>query len=285
MLKHRCLIIVAAAVALSADAAAAPIPPGTGQQVVQLGGTEMEVFTYRPGNCSNPSLLVVSHGVGRNASGYRDHVIPLAEATCSLVVAPLFDKERFPNWRFQFGGIVNKGAVQNPREWTGNLILRLVQWARTQERRGMQYALVGHSAGGQLLSRVAAFVPTEASRIVIANPSTWVFPTLQVPAPFGLGGVYPDAQAQAQLRRYLEQPITVLLGQADTGEEELDESPSAMAQGRTRYERGLNIFRQAKMLSASRGWPLNWRLVEVPGAGHSAGTMFRSQQMLTAMQP
>lgn len=149
----------------------------------------------------------------------------------------------------------------------------------------MEYALIGHSAGGQFLSRVAAFVPTGASRIVIANPSTWVFPTLQVPAPFGLGGIYPGAQAQAGLRRCLEQPITVLLGQADTGEEELDESPSAMAQGRTRYERGLNIFRQARMLSASRGWPLNWRLVEVPGAGHSAGKMFRSQQALSALQP
>jgi pimeloyl-ACP methyl ester carboxylesterase len=201
------------------------------------------------------------------------------------VVAPLFDKERFPSWRFQFGGIVNKGAVQSPREWTGNLILGLVQWARTQERRAMAYALIGHSAGGQLLSRVAAFTPTEASRIVIANPSTWVLPTLQVSAPFGFGGVYPDAQAQAQLRRYLAQPITVMLGEEDTGAEELDESPSAMAQGRTRYERGLNVIRQARMLSASRGWPLNWRLVEVPGAGHSAGTMFRSQQALSALQP
>jgi hypothetical protein len=285
MLKHRCVIILAAAVALSTDAAAAPIPAGTGQQVVQLGGTEMEVFTYRPSSCGDPSLLVVSHGVGRNASGYRDHVIPIAEATCSLVVAPLFDKERFPSWRYQMGGVVYKRAVQNPREWTGNLILSLVQWARAQEQRGMQYALVGHSAGAQFLDRVAAFVPTESTRIVIANPSTWVFPTLQVPAPFGLGGVYSDALAQEQLRRYLKQPITVFLGQADTGDEELSETPGAMAQGRTRYERGLNVFRQARTLSASRGWPLNWRLVEVPGVGHSAGKMFSSQQMLSALQP
>ena len=181
MPKHRCVIILAAAVASSTGAGAAPIPSGSGQQVVQLGGTAMEIFTYRPSSCRNPSLLVVSHGVGRNASGYRDHVIPLAEATCSLVVAPLFDKERFPSWRFQFGGIVHKGAVQNPREWTGNLILGLVQWARTQERRAMEYALIGHSAGGQLLSRVAAFTPTGASRIVIANPSTWVFPPSRCP--------------------------------------------------------------------------------------------------------
>lgn len=96
MLKYRCVIVLAAAVA-SSTGAAAPIPSGTGQQVIQLGGTEMEIFTYRPSNCGNPSLLVVVHGVGRNASGYRDHVIPLSDATCSLVVAPLFDKERFPS--------------------------------------------------------------------------------------------------------------------------------------------------------------------------------------------
>ena len=101
----------------------------------------------------------------------------------------------------------------------------------------MKYSIIGHSAGGQFLSRLAAFVPTEAQRIVVTNPGTHVFASLQIKAPYGLGGVHSDTRAQAELRRYLAQPVTIFLGQADTGDEELDERPDAQRQGTTRYER------------------------------------------------
>jgi len=43
----------------------------------------------------------------------------------------LFDRKRFPSWRYQARGIVDvSGAVQNPRDFTGRLELDLVGWAR-----------------------------------------------------------------------------------------------------------------------------------------------------------
>jgi poly(3-hydroxybutyrate) depolymerase len=91
------------AVALSIAAATmigASAPPASGaspligagarQYTVGVGGVNLSLFTYRP-RCANPVLLLVFHGLGRNADGYRDHARPLADHLCMLVVAPLFD--------------------------------------------------------------------------------------------------------------------------------------------------------------------------------------------------
>jgi len=164
---------------------AAPIE--TGRQIADVNGAPMVVFTYRPVGCSDPSLLLVFHGIARNARTYRDDARALADRLCLLVVAPLFDRQAFPGWRYQRGGIVKGAAVQDGRDFTGRLVLDLVDWVRREEGRPIAYSLFGHSAGGQFLDRLAAFVPTEARRIVVANAGSYVFPSLEIDAPFGLG--------------------------------------------------------------------------------------------------
>src|SRR5262245_57533593 len=85
--------------------AAEPIPIGSGRQTVDVDGTRLTVFTYRPA-CADPSLLLVFHGIARNAAEYCDYARALADRDCLLVVAPLFDRRAFPRWRYQRGGIV-----------------------------------------------------------------------------------------------------------------------------------------------------------------------------------
>lgn len=264
--------------------AQAAIAAGKSEQTIRLGDRTIKVFTYRP-ECANPSLLLVFHGENRKAGNYRDAAAPIADRLCMIVVAPLFEKSDFPGWKYQRGGIVHKRAVLDRREWTGNIVADLVDWVRREEQRDVDYYLFGHSAGGQFLSRVAAFVPTEAKRIVIANPSTYVFPSLTVEALYGMGGVYAGARAESELRRYLEQAVTIFLGTADRGDKNRNDSPEARAQGATRYERGLNTYRAAEQLASSRGWKFNWRLVEAPSVGHSAKDMFRSRDAITALAP
>jgi len=243
------------------------------------------VFTYRPGGCSDPALLMIFHGVARNARTYRDDAHAIAERLCLLVVAPVFDKRAFPAWRYQRGGIVKDAVVQDARDWTGRLVLDLVAWAWAQEGRPLAYSLLGHSAGAQFLDRLAAFVPTEARRIVIANAGSYVFPSLEVDAPYGLGKVYSGANGEAALRRYMEQPLTIYLGQGDTRDDRRNDYPEALAQGASRYQRGVNVFNAAKTLAQTRGWTLNWRLVELPGVGHSARGMFSAPQASEALSP
>jgi pimeloyl-ACP methyl ester carboxylesterase len=164
-------------------------------------------------------------------------------------------------------------------------MLEIVERIRAEENRpDLPYYLLGHSAGGQLLSRFAAFLPNAAQRIVIANPSTYVWPTREVRFPYGFGGL-PDALGSEEaIRHYLAQPLTIFLGTADVKRDgSLNVGESAMRQGPNRYERGLQVFGAAREVAQNRGWPFNWRLVEAPAVGHSARSMYASPQAEAAL--
>ena len=79
--------------------------------------------------------------------------------------------------------------------------------------------------------------------------------------------------------------MTIFLDEEDVGDEQLSNVPAALAQGAKRYDPGLNAFLTAQALAKSRGWPFNWRLVEVPGVGHDPRKMFNSPQALEALAP
>ena len=285
MPKTRCLAVAAILCGLLGCAPVLATPITTRRQVVDINGTPMVVFTYRPAGCSDPTLLMVFHGIARNARSYRDYARPIADRLCLLIVAPVFDEHTFPTWRYQRGGIVKDTAVQDPRDWTGSVVLDLVAWVRREEDRPLAYSLLGHSAGGQLLDRLAAFVPTDARRIVVANAGSYVFPSLEIDAPYGLGKAYSGADGEAALWRYLQQPLTIYLGQSDTRDDTRNDYPEAFAQGASRYQRGGNVFNAAKTLARTRGWPFHWRLVELPGVGHNARKMFSAPQAVEALSP
>lgn len=265
-----------------------PIPVGNGQQVATVDGVPLPVFTFKPQGCPVSGVLLVFHGVDRNAGPYRDDAVPLAQLYCTVVVAPLFDATRFPSARFQRGGVTRGGVVLPTSEWTVRLAPGLAAWARAREGRAdLPYDLLGHSAGAQFLSRVAAYGdiygPGRVRRIVIANPSTWVRPNLDVAAPYGFGGL--GAGAEAALRRYLAAPIAVLLGGVDTGSRNLASSDEAEEQGANRLDRGRTVFAEAEAAARAHGWAFGWRLAVVPGVGHNARAMFTSDAAFEALRP
>jgi poly(3-hydroxybutyrate) depolymerase len=274
-------------------ALAEPIPVGTGQRTIDAAETGIECYTYKPANYDGGALLVTLHGLNRNADGYLAYSKPLADRYGLLVIAPHFDRERFPTWRYQAGGIaryhhpIASGplTLEPEAQWTGSMLLEIVERIRAEENRPeLPYYLLGHSAGGQLLSRVAAFVPNTAARIVIANPSTYVWPAREKPFPFGFGALPGPLGSDEAIRRYLAQPVTLFLGTADTvHDRNLNVTESAMQQGANRYERGLHVFRAARELAQNNGWPFNWRLVEAAAVGHSARRMYASPQAQSAL--
>jgi pimeloyl-ACP methyl ester carboxylesterase len=276
---------------LAATACAEPLPFGVGRIVVDLDGAPVEVHTYKPGHYHGAGLIVTLHGVARNAAGYRDYSVALGERLGMIVVAPLFDRERFPGWRYQMGGIVRERRaageqqVEPEARWFGRTLLALVAAVRSAEAAPqLPYSFIGHSGGAQALSRVAAFVPTEARRIVLANPGTYLWPARDLTFPFGFGGLPERLQNDAMLERYLAQPLVILLGTADVRQDaDLNMSEAAMAQGPNRYERGRRAWRTAEALAKARGWKMNWILVEVPGVGHSGRRMLASEEAVQAL--
>jgi hypothetical protein len=248
---------------------------GNGKHSVDIAGTRLNLFTYRP--AGEPRLLLlVFHGLNRDAGPYRNNARALADRIGAIVVSPEFDAERFSTDLYQRGGVATDGVFVPPGKRTVDLIAPLVAWAREASGHpGLPHTLLGHSAGGQFLSRAIAFAPTDATRFIVANPSTWVLPSLADQVPYGFGGT-PDAETA--LRGYLERPVIALQGQEDTGTHNLASEPEAVAQGATRLERGRNAFAKAKAMAEEHGWKFGWRIVEVPGVGHNAALMFSSPQ-------
>jgi pimeloyl-ACP methyl ester carboxylesterase len=258
------------------------IPIGSADRVVRIGKHRLRVYTYKPANYRGGPLLVVFHGMNRDADNYRDHAKSIADRFGVVVAAPKFDLKTFPIPLYQFAGIVHRNALQPREKWTTKLALKLVDALRKGEGRPyLDYYLLGHSAGGQFLSRLAAFLPVEAKRLVLANPGTWVFPN-DKDFPFGFGGRTAPLAGDETLKRYLALPITVYLGTKDLDGANLN-TGAAMFQGKTRYERGRKFFAAGKALAKKKGWRFNWRLVTVPGVGHSGELMFGSARIKQAL--
>ncbi len=255
--------------------------PGSGQLATTQGGYGFDIFTYRPAGCAPQGVLLVFHGNSRNADDYRNYARPFADASCLAVYAPHFDRERFRSWAYHRGGVVRRGTIRWRNEWTVSLVKDLAQWALSREGGpDKPIYLFGHSAGGQFVSRVAAYAaPGGVRRFVVANPSTHVWPSLGEDVPYGFGA-FPDAAVA--LKSYLKQPVTIYLGSRDTGSRLLTQTPGAVRQGANRLERGRNTFNAAREIAREKGWEFNWRMVIAAGVGHSARRMFRAPEANSA---
>lgn len=266
-------------------ASAEPIRSGLHKQTVIIRETTIEIYTYRPTNCRIEGLLLAFHGSERNPRAARRAARPLAERGCLVLLAPYFDMERFPLARYDWGGVVIAGKVQPADARTGHLAIELVTWARREVGEALPYSMIGHSAGAQFLARLAAFVPNTARRIVVANAGAHVFPSLNANAPYGFGKAFAPDVAEEAMKRYLNQPLTFMLGEADTDENDPAVGSAAMAQGKSRFERGLNTFEAGRRLAERNGWPFGWHLVRVPGVGHSSLRMYAAPQAAQALAP
>ena len=253
------------------------IPVGPSQISVAIDGTELELYTYKPESYKGEKLILVFHGVNRNADTYRDNSKNMGDRFSALIVAPKFDTERFPSRKYQFGGILNADrSAAKPEEWTYALIPKLATEVRRIERNPeLRYWIIGHSAGGQFVARMAAFQETGAERLVAANPGSHLFPTLSAPFGYGFGSLPGELSSDEVLKRYLAAPLTIYLGTADDKpDDNFDSSPNAMRQGEGRYQRGKACFAAAESLAKEKGWTFNWNIVEADGVAHDHAKMF-----------
>jgi len=77
-------VFIATALFIVGCAIAAPIPTGLGQIEVGSGTNAITVFTFKPEAYRDGPLVVVFHGVLRNAEDYCRDCIPMASVTtCS----------------------------------------------------------------------------------------------------------------------------------------------------------------------------------------------------------
>jgi len=279
-------ILASALMMVALGMTAAPIPAGLSKIEVGTGTNTLTLFTYKPHNYNNGPLVMVFHGALRNAETYCSNSIPLAERYQALIIAPLFDTNRFPQGEYGTGCVMKKGVLQPRSHWAFTRVPEIIQAVRQKESRpDMPYYFIGHSGGGQFTMRLTAMLPTEAVRIVVANPGTDLFPRRDWKYGYGFGGLPEELSDDAALRRYLAAPLTLCLGLKDTDplHPELDKSAAAEKQGAFRLERGRACFAFAQALARERGWSFNWRKVEVPGIAHDGGAMLAAGAVQEAL--
>ncbi len=253
---------------------AAAIPTGPAKIEVALDGYTLDVFTYKPASYQGGRMLMVFHGVDRNAEEYRDDARGMADRFGMLVVAPRFDAKQFGRGQYQQGGLFKKGQLAERAKWTFSLIPKLVdELRRLEQAPDLPWSMIGHSAGGQFLGRMGAFMTAGADRVVIANAGSYIFPTRDMDYPYGFGGLPEDLCDDDDLRLYLARPLTLYLGTADTERDvDLDKSPAPTARAPTATS-------AARTPSAPR------RSSPATRAGSSTGNSSRRQGSATTIAP
>jgi hypothetical protein len=277
-------VIMAACLMLATEG---EIPSGCDSLYFGSGAARIQVFTYKPPNFHQGPMLVVCHGMLRNAAEYRDDARTLADRLGALIVAPCFPEDDFPYQRYQAGGLLNDGQLAPRETWTWQIVLDAVEEIRRREQRPeMAYFLFGHSGGAQFLVRMAGFVANDAGRIVVSNAGAQLFPSRELPYPYGFGGLPAEVSDDAALRRYLAQPMTLYVADDDRQRDEyLDTTDDADRQGANRRQRARNSFAAGRHLAKQKGWTFNWRLVTVPGVAHDHQKMLDHDLCAVALRP
>ena len=228
-------------------------------------GPMLRVFAVEPdGLAADAPVVIVMHGVGRNADEYRDNWVDLAEHYGLRVYVPEFSKQDFPGAEhYNLGGI----GTGKPRAY--GAIEPLFRYV--QDKRGVtapSYVIFGHSAGAQYVRRFVCFAEPEHMAFAIsANAGWYTLPSTDEAWPYGLGGI---PEGECTPKAWLQQPVLVMLGDKDIdpADPSLRHTPEADRQGPYRMARGLYFMDVAAAEAAALDVPLAWQVRTVPGVAH-----------------
>ncbi len=274
-----CLLFVP----VSGAASDVNVTGGAGSTVMEesLGATKtpMTLYTYRSESWQDGDpVVIVFHGMNRNAEAYRNSWIDTAEEKHLLIICPEFDRGKFPGTRYyHFADVLDREgedhSIQPREEWTFPVVDHIIAGVRSGMHIGKSPVyLFAHSAGAQFLHRcVLLGDASEADKIVIANAGWYTMPTTDTPFPYGLGGI--DVSRE-QLAAAFSKPVVILLGDRDVNRSKnLRQTPEADEQGMNRLERGHRFFDTARQTAQSLGVPFCWQIREIPGIGHNGAAM------------
>jgi poly(3-hydroxybutyrate) depolymerase len=243
-------------------------PPAVRRDCLEVGGVRGHVV-LPPVVGPRTQLVVVLHGVLRNAVVYAERWAPVALRGDRVVLAPEFDMRRWPGARgYNLGNLNGSG----PSAFAALEEL----CSAVQDRLGLvdrRYVLFGHSAGAQVVHRFVLLQPGAPVRLAIAAGAGWyTAPDLGLRWPYGLAhdrlGLGLD-----DVVRWARAPVVLLRGALDVHPDgNLRVTPEALAQGPHRYARAGWMDEQMRRVD-----PLTaWRLVDVPAVGHDDAAMARA---------
>lgn len=286
------------------------------REVIRLGEHTFSLYRSFPlakSNAQIKRLVILVHGVNRNADEYFEWAMTAAEiaqaSRDTLLIAPHFKNEtdkkgndelywRGSQWKAGDPSI-NAGGKISAFSIVDTIASEVVGSKNFPGLRKL--VITGHSAGGQLTSRyavtssVAESLGLEVS-YVIGNPSTYFYvnparwnnetKSFGIPDtdcgdyddyPYGVlrPNPYVGGVSQADMgNSIVSRNIAVFVGEHDTDTELLDMSCGANLQGKNRYERGVLYHKYLRHFFD----PAGLQLVVVPKMGHDGAKMYQSAE-------
>lgn len=251
----------------------------SGNFIYTWNNKPIKVWYYNPpGGAANVPIMILMHGNGRNANGYRNAMRNAAKAHNHkfLLIVPELDITNFPGSRTYHQGnvLTSNGQPINESEWTFSMIEPLFDYVKADVGSQQQgYVLYGFSAGAQFVHRFMMHKPTNRSTVAIAAAAgTYAVPDWNINYPYGLKKT---VVTQAMLTQALAKKMIILVGSNDNdpNASDLTRNTTVDAQGITRVERAWNFFKKSKEKAVGIGTTFNWEFAMVPGVNHSQGNI------------
>ena len=266
---------------------------------VNKEASRITVHYYLPdGFTLDSKILLIIPGAGRNSFDYRNAWLQTAQEHNILVAALGYPENKYDLAAYNMGGVLKNFRAQNidtsspgviyaqdadiafdinanKAEWLFNDFDRVFSFIKTATgATSPNYDIFGHSAGGQILHRLALFHPnSRANKIIAANAGWYTLPDLATPPPTGLQGIPING---VDLIESFAADLTILLGEndnSDTAGGTLLRTPIIDQQGLGRLQRGQTFFKAGQDQAKSIGALYNWTLKLIPGVGHDFRAM------------
>jgi pimeloyl-ACP methyl ester carboxylesterase len=225
---------------------------------------DLDCWIYRPLHQDvGATPLVAVHGIRRRGREQVELLADRARSQGRVVIAPIFDAERWPRYQQAvIGGRADKALL---RLWNELQAEGLINNNR--------FILTGFSGGAQFAHRFAMLHTEKIERLIVASAGWYSFPG-DAEFPYGLS-TPAGRQATEALRKnlpaFLAIPITVTVGERD---DRLDPNTRSgddidRQQGRTRFERAVNWTRALSRLADRMNVDALIKTVTLPRCGHS----------------
>jgi pimeloyl-ACP methyl ester carboxylesterase len=219
-------------------------------------------------------LFVTVHGISRNAREHARRFAPYAERHGTVLVAPLFDEQRFPNYQ-QLG----RAGRGERADW---MLERIVQDTRALLGCSFtRYWLFGFSGGAQFVHRFALAHPCRVAAYAVAAAGWYTFPDPAVRYPRGLRPIATLPDLSFQLERFLDVPGLVVVGDRDRNRDSGLRRGAKLEsqQGRDRVARAANWVGAMRATAIRHGKASAIELHTLPRCGHSFRRCMQSGDM------
>jgi len=275
----------------------------TGSGVFLIEGPEgkkektIKVFYHKPERFNTETkILMVIPGAGRNGDSYRDAWVAEAEQNNLLILSPQYEEENYPFEDYHLCGFVKEINIQEAIKFLENsnvaqldeeqlnfkvnnnvndflfhdfdrifdLVVNSIAGTQTN------YDLFGHSAGGQILHRMALFQhQSKADKIIASNAGFYTLPDIETELPFGIKNTH---IANEHLSNAFKKELILLIGALDNESETggtLLRSKTVDQQGIHRLARAKYFYEFSKKLADDLEYEFNWEIQIVPNVGHN----------------